>query len=188
MEIKADDGLLLLDLARKRIAAEFSRDENMQVSDRLQKLDEPRATFVTLKKNNQLRGCIGCLTAYEELYKNVATNAVNAAFHDSRFPQLSADELEDIHIELSILSPPEKLEYQNPNQLKMLLRPFIDGVILRYQGRSSTFLPQVWEQVPDVDQFLSHLCRKAGFKEDIWKEEHVDIETYQVQSFEEERT
>lgn len=145
-----------------------------------------RASFVTLTIDGQLRGCIGSLTATEPVAQNIKKNAINAAFHDPRFQPLSAAEFEQVHIDISILSEPKGLDYSDPNQLLKKLRPGVDGVILRKGPASSTFLPQVWEQLPEPRQFLSHLCMKAGLPAKAWQSADLDIQTYEVQYFKED--
>ncbi len=142
-------------------------------------------TFVTLKINGQLRGCIGSLTSAETVWEGVKRNAVNAAFHDPRFSPLTAKELNQAEIEVSILTEPRPLEYSDGEDLIQKLRADVDGVIIRKGRASATFLPQVWEQLPNPDQFLSHLCMKAGLPADAWKEQALEVLTYQVQYFEE---
>jgi AmmeMemoRadiSam system protein A len=117
----------------------------------------------------------------------IKRNAVNAAFHDPRFAPLKADELDQVGIEISILTEPQPLEYRGSKDLLTKLRPHVDGVILRKGKASATFLPQVWEQLPKPEHFLSHLCRKAGLSADTWEKTQLEISTYQVQYFEEEK-
>lgn len=142
-------------------------------------------TFVTLKIQGQLRGCIGNLTASESVLNGVRRNAINAAFHDPRFSPLSKDELDRTEIEVSILTEPQPLEYRDGQDLIQKLRTHVDGVIIRKGHASATFLPQVWEQLPEPDDFLTHLCRKAGLPADAWKSSNLEVLTYQVQYFEE---
>ncbi len=146
-----------------------------------------RGTFVTLTIQGQLRGCIGNLDAAHSILAGVKNNAINAAFHDPRFSPMTTDELEDVDIEISILTEPQPLEYRGKKELLAKLRPHVDGVILRKGSNSATFLPQVWEQLPKPERFLSHLCRKAGLQEDTWEKTQLEILTYQVQYFEEEK-
>ncbi|MDO5673757.1 MAG: AmmeMemoRadiSam system protein A [bacterium] len=147
---------------------------------------EKRAAFVTLKKRQALRGCIGSLVAVESLAASVRRNAVNAALHDSRFPPLSLEELETVQIEISVLSPPQALPYSDTNDLLRQLEPGLDGLILEGSGGSrATFLPQVWKQLPAAPDFLAALCRKAGLSAEAWKKGGISYQRYQVQSFEE---
>ena len=142
-------------------------------------------TFVTLKINGQLRGCIGNLKSNEPLVSGVRRNAINAAFHDPRFAPLSASELDRIEIEISILTEPKPLNYRDGIDLLEKLRPNVDGVTICLGHASATFLPQVWEQLPEPQDFLAHLCMKAGLAADAWKNSRLEVSTYQVQYFEE---
>jgi AmmeMemoRadiSam system protein A len=146
----------------------------------------PAGTFVTLVLNGSLRGCIGTLSSPEPLARNVRENALNAAFRDPRFPPLTADEFQQIVIEVSVLSPPEPLVYTDADDLLARIRPGVDGLIIRKGGASATFLPQVWKQLPRRQDFLAHLCLKAGLPARAWREGDLDVETYQVHYFEEE--
>lgn len=142
-------------------------------------------TFVTLKINGRLRGCIGNLTSNAPLVSGVRQNAISAAFHDPRFAPLSASELDQVEIEISILSEPQPLKYRDGDDLIKKLQPHIDGLIIRSGQASATFLPQVWEQLPRPQDFLTHLCIKAGLAEDSWQNRELEVSTYQVQYFEE---
>lgn len=142
-----------------------------------------RGVFVTLKKKGQLRGCIGTLTASEPLIDGIRHQAENAAFADSRFSRLEAAELAEIEIEISILSEPSPLAFSGPEDLVAKLRPHIDGVILSYGRHQATFLPQVWDQLPNPEDFLSHLAMKAGLLRESWRNDDIAIAIYQVQHF-----
>lgn len=144
------------------------------------------ATFVTLTIHGELRGCIGKIIATQELYKDVLQNTYSAAFGDPRFSQLRKEELPEIKIEISVLSTPSKLAYKDADELIQKLSKDKPGVVLQ-QGlfNSATFLPQVWEQLPKAEQFLSHLCQKAGLSANAWKKEKLEIQTYTVENFEE---
>jgi len=148
------------------------------------------ACFVTLnKKGTGLRGCIGMFEATTPLYKNVISRAIAAALSDPRFPPVKFSELDDIKIEISVLTEPKPLKFDSPEDLLSRLRPNIDGVILEtpYGFRRSTFLPQVWEQLPDKEQFLAHLCMKHYAPADAWKRDYkrIKVETYQAIVFHE---
>lgn len=144
---------------------------------------EHRGTFVTLKINGQLRGCIGSLAAAEPLLVNIPRNAVNAAFHDPRFKPLSAAELPLVDIEVSILTEPRPLTYDGADDLLAKLRANVDGVIIRQGSASATFLPQVWKQLPRPADFLTHLCLKAGLPGRAWQSGNLEVRIYQVQYF-----
>ncbi|NGZ29536.1 MAG: AmmeMemoRadiSam system protein A, partial [Magnetococcales bacterium] len=147
-------------------------------------LATPGATFVTLTKRGQLRGCIGSLQAYRPLSVDLLQNAMAAALRDSRFSPVTAGELADIAIEVSLLTKPEPFPYENADDLLQRLKPGVHGVILNFQGNRATFLPQVWQQLRDPVTFLSHLCRKAGAMGDCWQR-GAKIEVYTVQEFHE---
>lgn len=184
-------GQALLLLARNTLLNRFnqqiSESQKAQMESRLEDppLQEPCGTFVTLKIGDQLRGCIGSLTGTESIVDNVRANAINAAFHDPRFHALTVEELDRVVIEVSVLSEPKLLDYTDAEDLTAKLRPDIDGVTIRKGAASATFLPQVWQQLPKVDAFLSHLCMKAGLAAEAWRRGRLDVETYQVQYFEE---
>lgn len=185
-------GQILLKLARKTISEELgikSRPGQDSLESDLEEkvLQRHSGTFVTLKINNQLRGCIGNLEASEPITKGVKRNAINAAFNDFRFSPLTVKEFDKIEIEISILSEPKPLEYKDSNDLIKKLRPNVDGVIIRKGHASATFLPQVWEQLKRPEDFLSHLCMKAGLPSDSWKSSKLEVLTYNVQYFEEEK-
>lgn len=187
--IDEEKGQMLVKLARQTIAERLGRPVSEPERIEPDKEDEifriRRGTFVTLTKNRQLRGCIGNLVPDKPVRDGIRENAVNAAFCDPRFPALSREELDQIDIEVSLLSEPQPLPYDDASDLFGKLRPGIDGVILRKGMCSSTFLPQVWEQLPEKETFLSHLCMKAGLSPDAWRRGDLEILTYQVQYFEE---
>jgi hypothetical protein len=131
-------------------------------------LQEYGATFVTLTQCGQLRGCIGSLQAHRPLVEDIRHNACAAAFQDPRFAPLERDELEATCCEVSLLSPAEPMQFKDEADALAQLRPGIDGVILEYGRYRSTFLPQVWEQLPDPQQFMAHLKHKAGLPGDFW--------------------
>ena len=144
---------------------------------------EHLGTFVTLKINDQLRGCIGNMTASEPVKDGIRRNAISAAFHDPRFSPLRAEELERVDIEVSILTSPKPLEYIDGDDLIAKLRINIDGVIIQKGFANATFLPQVWKQLPEPEEFLGHLCMKAGIPANAWRNDKLEIKTYQVQYF-----
>ncbi len=149
-------------------------------------LREPGASFVTLTKNGQLRGCIGTLEARLPLAEDVREHAVAAGLDDYRFPPVSPRELDEIEIEISCLTAPQPLEYTTPEELLRALRPGIDGVVFEYVRHRTTFLPQVWEQLPEPENFLDHLCQKMGVSRDYWRCNPLRVEIYQVEEFHEE--
>jgi len=140
----------------------------IDIKDYPENLREVRASFVTLNINGQLRGCIGSLEAYRPLVEDIASNAYAAAFLDPRFYPLSAEELTNINIHIAILSEPEPMQFTSEEDLIKQLRPGVDGLILSDNGYKGTFLPAVWESLPEPTQFLSQLKLKAGLPEDYW--------------------
>lgn len=149
------------------------------------KLQENGASFVTLTKQGQLRGCIGTLEAYQPLAVDVQAHAMAAALQDDRFPPVQPEELAQIEIEVSVLTPRRELDYESPQDLIQKLRPRVDGVVLQDGLRKATFLPQVWEQIPQAEEFLAHLCQKMGAAPTLWQKKHLTVYTYQVQEFHE---
>ncbi len=181
-----EQGKILLALARETISEKLSGDVQAAIPDD-PAFDARYGTFVTLKISGALRGCIGNLVPAGSVAEGVQRNAINAAFNDPRFPPLTAGELANVDIDISVLSQPYLLEYKDGEDLAARLRPGVDGVILTLGNAGATFLPQVWEQLPTPELFLGHLCRKAGLPEMAWRDSHPKIEIYQVQSFEEEK-
>jgi AmmeMemoRadiSam system protein A len=143
------------------------------------------ASFVTLTVGSELRGCIGALEPYQPLAEDVREHAVAAALEDYRFPQVQESELAKIAIEVSRLTVPVPLEYSGPDDLLGKLHPDVDGVILRDGSRRATFLPQVWEKIPDKAAFLANLCYKMGAAPDTWRRKHLEVLVYQVEEFHE---
>jgi AmmeMemoRadiSam system protein A len=160
----------LMDLAWASIRRGLSdnRPAPVDVESLPEALKERRACFVTLEKHGQLRGCIGSLQAIRPLALDVAANAYAAAFRDPRFPGLTEDELPQLEIHLSLLTPPEPVDCSSEQDLLRRIRAGVDGLILEDGERRGTFLPSVWEQLPDPVMFLQHLKRKAGFPADYW--------------------
>lgn len=176
----------LLQLARNTIAGELGIDilEIVRPKDS-EILDEKRGVFVTLEIGKKLRGCIGTIVPVYTLEEAVKRNAINAAFEDPRFWPLTKEEFESVRIEISALSVPEKLEYSNGEDLLQKLMPLKDGVILKKRFYEATYLPQVWEELKDKEQFLGSLCVKAGMNYDEWRKGDVEVRTYQAEVFHE---
>ena len=170
----------LLELARKTIKGEDLKNIKPE-SDELKK---KQGIFVTLTEDGELRGCIGHIVSMYPIYEGIMHCAKSAAFEDPRFQPVSKDEIDKLHIEISILTEPKKLEYKDGDDLLKKLNKE-DGVILKKSFFSATFLPQVWEQLPKKEEFLGHLCMKAGLPTDEWKKGDVEIEIYHVEKFEE---
>ena len=170
-------GRLLLKIARESVAealglcAAGAYDEPW--------LHETGACFVTLLRRGDLRGCVGSVRAFRKLFEDVWSNARASAFHDSRFPPVCRQELAEISVEVSLLSAPEPLACDCEEEALRLMRPGIDGIIFEYEQYRSTFLPQVWEQLPEPRDFLLHLKRKAGLALSYWSAE-VEIYRYTV--------
>jgi AmmeMemoRadiSam system protein A len=179
----AERGEILLRIARQSVAAALGLD---MVSGDFDEpwLREPGATFVTLRRRGDLRGCIGSIEATRPLGEDIRRNALAAAFEDPRFPPVEPREWPGITLEVSLLSPPEPLACASEAEALRLLRPGVDGVVFEYGGHRSTFLPQVWEQLPDPQDFLDHLRSKAGLPPDFWAPE-VRLSRYGVQKWEE---
>lgn len=178
---------ILLEIAKKSIEKKF--DETVKIDKTKLLIDFPflaqnGATFVTLTLNGQLRGCIGSLQAYRPLLDDLISNAYAAAFEDPRFYELTLDEFKKVKIEISILSTPVEVIYKDIEDLKSKIKPNIHGVILQKDGRRSTFLPQVWEQLLSFEEFFSHLCYKGSFEENCL-EFHPQVFTYEVKKIKE---
>jgi AmmeMemoRadiSam system protein A len=187
MALTPQDRENLLKLARETIAghARKQRMPEVDLDAVSEDLQRDAACFVTLTRRGQLRGCIGSLEARQPLVLDVRDNAIGAAFRDPRFPPVSAEELDDLHVEISVLSHPEPLAYDGPDDLIAKLRPEIDGVVIERGWNRATFLPQVWEKVPDPREFLQHLCLKAYLPADAYRRPGLDVYTYPVEKFEE---
>jgi AmmeMemoRadiSam system protein A len=146
-------------------------------------LSETKACFVTLTENGELRGCIGHIVPLEALYRAVVDNARNAATRDTRFQPVRPEEVAKIKIEISVLTEPQPLSFKSPEDLLNKLEPGEDGVVLRIGSARATFLPQVWEQLPDKVEFLNHLAQKAGCAPDDWRGRNVGVSIYHVEAF-----
>ncbi len=166
----ANHGATLLELARSSIEHGLShgRPPSVVAADFHEDLRAVTASFVTLKANANLRGCVGSSAAWRALVEDVVANAFAAAFEDHRFPPLTAAEQEAVDISVSVLSKPEVLPCRSQAELLRALRPGVDGLIIEEGKRRGLFLPVVWEVVPDPVQFLAELKRKAGLPEDHW--------------------
>lgn len=177
----------LLRLARQSIQLAVVKRPlpRLRLEDHPPALRADGASFVTLTIQGDLRGCIGALEAYQPLVQDVCEHAMAAAMEDYRFLPVTQGEVDQLSIEISRLTPPQPLEYQQPADLLTLLRPNIDGVILRDGGRRATFLPQVWEKIPDTQEFLANLCLKMGASPNLWRMHPLQVFTYQVEEFHE---
>ena len=177
-----DQGKVLLPIARAAISCAL--DVPLMADERAAWLNEPGASFVTLMQNGQLRGCIGSLQAHRALLMDIKSNAISAALHDPRFMPLIASELDTTSIEISLLSETRSMEFRNEADVLFQLRHGTDGVIFEFSRYRSTFLPQVWDQLPDPQQFMVHLKRKAGLPDDFWNE-HIRLARYTVTKYKE---
>jgi uncharacterized protein len=186
-KLTASEKVYLLRLARETVSRAVNQLPLPRINDEdlTTTLREMGASFVTLTINGELRGCIGSLEPHQSLVRDVQAHAVDAALQDYRFPPLSVGELPLIKIEISRLTPANRISYDDPTQLPDLLTPGVDGVILADGNRRATFLPQVWEQLPEKAAFLNHLCSKMGSPSDIWKRKVLEVSLYQVEEFEE---
>jgi len=178
-----DAGHVLLRIARASIARALGRD--MAANESAPWLMETGACFVTLTQQGELRGCIGTLQAHRPLLADVQANAVAAAFRDPRFSPLSVRELDITAVEVSLLSPMRPLAFSSEADALAQLRPGIDGVVFEFGTHRSTFLPQVWEQLPDPDEFMAQLKRKAGLPASFWAAE-VRLQRYTVSKWKED--
>jgi AmmeMemoRadiSam system protein A len=179
----------LLQLARQSIAHGLAQHaplcpQHAEYSDHLL---QHRACFVTLSllPDEQLRGCIGSLEAYRPLVDDVAANAYAAAFQDPRFMPLKHEELERLHIHISVLSPREAVSFTSEQDLLQQIRPGIDGLVITDMHHRGTFLPSVWESVPDPQEFMMHLKMKAGLPANYWSDT-IRVERYTTESFAED--
>lgn len=178
--VTSDHGATLLRIARASISTALGLDH--KASEDAPWLQEPGASFVTLTQRGRLRGCIGSLEARRSLLADVQANAVAAALHDPRFAPLTLAELADTQIEVSLLSPMQRLNFDNEAQALAQLQPGVDGVVFECGRHRSTFLPQVWEQLPSAPEFMAHLKRKAGLPADFWAKE-VLLSRYSVEKW-----
>ena len=175
-------GLALVSIARRSIGIRLGIAGNEPPAHAA--LAAPGATFVTLFCHSELRGCIGSLQALRALGEDVRENAINAAFHDPRFPPLATAEFDLTSVEVSLLSPSMSLRFAKEEELLARLRPGIDGVTVEFGRCRGTFLPQVWDALPDPRQFLTELKRKAGLPGDFWSPQ-VAVGLYEVTKWKE---
>ena len=182
-----EERLLLLEQARRSLELGVCAVplEPLRLEDFPLRLRQHGVTFVTLTIDGKLRGCVGALEAYQPLVEDVREHALAAAFEDYRFAPVRSDELEDISIEISRLTTPQPLDYDNPEDLLKKLNRGIDGVVLKDGLRRATFLPQVWQKLPSPITFLEHLCQKMGAPPDLWRRQILEVLIYQVEEFHE---
>lgn len=177
---------VLLRIAKSVIISAFDNSymfDNVALLEKYPFLKKAGAAFITLKFDHNLRGCIGSIVAHRSLYEDIANNAASAAFNDPRFHPLHVNELPHINLEVSVLTQPEILEYKDFHDLLEKVVPYVDGLILNYNGHQGTFLPQVWEELKTPKQFLEHLSNKAGLGSDVY-DKHPTIYRYRVDAIE----
>jgi uncharacterized protein len=176
---------ILLEIASQSIVAVVCNDPlpSIEIAELPARLQENGTAFVTLTIDGALRGCIGALEPHQPLALDVREHAIAAALHDFRFLPVRPNELDQLKIEISCLTQPIPLEYNSPDELLELLKPHVDGVVLRDGRRRATFLPQVWEKIPDSERFLGFLCQKLGDDEDLWRRKNLEVFIYQVEEF-----
>ncbi len=186
-KLSHDEKRLLLQVARQGMEAAVrgERPPEVGAARRTPALERLGSSFVTLTEQGELRGCIGGLVATQPLWRDVQQRAGQAALRDYRFVPVEPIELPAIEIEVSVLTPTQPLDYDTPDDLLQRLRPHVDGVVLRQGINRATFLPQVWDTVPEPERFLSMLCQKLGVQPDTWQHAHLGVETYQVEEFRE---
>ena len=179
----SDQGRLLV--AHARATIERSLRLPVVALPRPDWLNEAGAVFVTLTEGDHLRGCIGSIEAHRPLIDDLLANAYAAAFRDPRFAPMTASEWPEVQVEVSLLSPPQAISYADEADALRQLRPGIDGVILEHGWHQATFLPQVWNQLPEPALFLGQLKRKAGFSPDFWATD-LCLSRYSVEKFKED--
>jgi len=186
-QLSSKEKKLLLKIAREalEIGVQGGGVEPLNLNNLPITLQEQGVTFVTLTYGGNLRGCIGALEATRPLAEDVQQHVIAAALSDYRFAPVTPDELEDITIEISYLTSPSPLKYEDPQDLVGQLRPGMDGVVIRDGTRRATFLPQVWNKIPEIETFLSMLCQKMGSTPELWKQKRIEVFTYQVEKFSE---
>ncbi len=179
---------ILFELARKAIthAVNGEPEPEVDTSALTERLRQQGASFVTLRgTDGKLRGCIGSIEAHIPLAQDVQRNAVGSAMCDPRFPPVSGHELDGLQIELSILTPPQALDFSSPDDLLAKIRPGVDGVIIEKNWRRATLLPSVWENIPDPIEFMNILCRKAGLPDREWRRPGMTVCVYQAEKVQE---
>ncbi len=175
---------ILFDLAHESIthAVNGKTAPSVDTSMLSKRLRQQGASFVTLLgPHGELRGCIGTVEAHTSLAQDVQRNAKGSALRDPRFPPVGPDEFDGLKIELSILTPPQPLDFDGPDDLLSRIRPGVDGLIIEKNRHRSTLLPSVWEKVPDPVEFMTILCRKAGLPKDEWRRPGMTVLVYQAE-------
>jgi AmmeMemoRadiSam system protein A len=188
-ELTRDERDFLLQLALRAIVerAESGTTAAVDDSELTPALRSAKGCFVTLTQRGELRGCIGNLTPEHPLFLAVIQNACGAAFRDVRFEPVTREEARDLKIGISVLTEPATLAFSSPGDLLRKLRPGVDGVVLNVGGRTATYLPKVWEKIPDPENFMESLTGKARLPISAWQATEAVVLTYQVESFEADR-
>jgi AmmeMemoRadiSam system protein B/AmmeMemoRadiSam system protein A len=191
-EYSSQEKKYMLELARKVLTEAVTNKKLPDIDPNTipALLAEKKGCFVTLTKGGQLRGCIGYILPHKPLIQALVENSANAALNDNRFRPVTGDELGQIEVEVSVLSVPRELKFTSWDDLVSKLRPHVDGVVLRLETRQATYLPQVWEQIPQKEEFIKNLVVKAGLPDlpkDAWEKGRIVIETYQAEAFKEDR-
>jgi AmmeMemoRadiSam system protein A len=183
--LTAEQGRTLVELARQALEDRIGRRASARPAPPVDpELQREGASFITLTAQGKLRGCIGTPQAYAPLTEDVQENAIRAALMDPRFPAVTADELEDLEIEVSVLTPPRALDCP-PEERAERIRPGTDGLLLTSGYHRGLLLPQVWEKIPDPEDFLAILCQKAGLSPSAWRRSDTELHIFQVQAFHE---
>jgi len=184
--LTAEERNALLLVARSAIKVALFEDSEVEYPQQLtDALQEKRGCFVTLHKAGNLRGCIGTIEPTKPLVYGVEENACRSAFHDPRFPSLGKEEFPAVDIEISVLTVPRELTFTDGDDLKSKLQPGVHGVILSRGWQSATFLPQVWDQLPHVEDFLEQLCQKGRMGRDCWQDTETKVRVYEAEYFSE---
>ena len=177
----------LLEISRQTLLFYFECGKKLEIDTKKlnKKFLEKKATFVTLTLGDQLKGCVGNILPKFPLYKDVINNSLSAAFADPRFPNLEKDELNNTKIEISVLSKPKRIIFDSTEDLLKKIKPFEHGIILQSSFHQATFLPQVWEDLPDKRDFLTNLSIKAGLSTDAWQDPEIEYFYYTIEHFSE---
>lgn len=184
-EFAPEERRLLLEVARRSVEAAVHQKSLPEIDppEASEKFLQPRGCFVTLRKHGKLRGCLGQICPRSALYQAVIHNARSAATNDPRFPQVEPDELDQIEIEISVLTEPQPLRFDSPEELLAMLNPSADGVLLQIGEQIATFLPQVWTNIPDRVAFMNSLARKADCEPEAWRNPGTSVSVYRAESF-----
>ncbi|MFW6024809.1 MAG: AmmeMemoRadiSam system protein A [Candidatus Woesearchaeota archaeon] len=191
MNLTKNQKSILLNLAKESIKSEFNKEINIDFP-KFELAHKKRGCFVTIYKENQLRGCIGNIVPKKELFKSIIENAKKSAFNDPRFPNLRENEIKSLRLEISILSEPKEIFYGNKDEILVNITPLKDGIIIKKGYNSATYLPQVWKHFYDESnksynkkEFLNQLCQKANLNKEDWKKHNVTILKYSATVFSE---